>query len=82
MADDKTIAKVDALKVKAANKISPAQEKLKIAKELYRDNPTKVFSDAVEKAKEQAKKEIKPAAIVSPVKRPSEAVMKKLTGKK
>jgi hypothetical protein len=29
-----------------------------------------------------SKKEIKPAAIVSPVKRPSEAVMKKLTGKK
>jgi hypothetical protein len=29
-----------------------------------------------------SKKEIKPAAIVTPVKRPSEAVMKKLTGKK
>ncbi len=29
-----------------------------------------------------SKKEIKPAAIVSPVKRPSEAVMKKVTGKK
>ena len=29
-----------------------------------------------------SKKEIKPAAIVAPVKRPSEAVMKKLTGKK
>jgi hypothetical protein len=28
-----------------------------------------------------SKKEIKPAAIVAPVKRPSEAVMKKLTGK-
>jgi hypothetical protein len=30
----------------------------------------------------EAKKEIKPAKIVSPVKRPSEAVMKKVTGKK
>ena len=28
-----------------------------------------------------SKKEMKPAAIVAPVKRPSEAVMKKLTGK-
>jgi hypothetical protein len=31
--------------------------------------------------KKEAKKEIKPAAIVAPVKRPSEAVMKKLTSK-
>jgi hypothetical protein len=32
--------------------------------------------------KKEAKKEMKPAAIVAPVKRPSEAVMKKVTGKK
>lgn len=77
MADDKTMTKADALKVKAANKISPAQEKLKIAKSLYQDNPTKVFSDAVDRAKEQVKKEMKPAAIVAPVKRPAKKEMGK-----
>jgi len=83
MADDnKEKARLDALRVKEPYKTSPAQEKLKIAKQLYEDNPTKVFADAVERAKINVGKEIKPAAIVSPVKRPSEAVMKKLTEKK
>lgn len=32
------------------------EEKLKIAKQLYKDNPTEVFSDAVERAKDKVNK--------------------------
>lgn len=49
------------------------QERLDIAKK-YRDMAKKDSLEAVNL--------MKPAAIVAPVKRPSEAVMKKLTGKK
>jgi hypothetical protein len=37
--------------VKSSSQLSEAQEKLKIAKKLYKDNPSKVFSDAVDSAK-------------------------------
>ena len=49
------------------------QQRLDIAKK-YRDMAKKDSLEAV--------KLMKPAAIVAPVKRPSEAVMKRLTGKK
>jgi hypothetical protein len=60
-------------KLKDDTEIPVGQQRLDIAKK-YRDMAKKDSLDAV--------KLMKPAAIVTPVKRPSEAVMKRLTGKK
>lgn len=51
------VAKPDALKTKSPIKVSPAGEKLKMAEKLYKDNPSKTYADAVERAKSNVKKE-------------------------
>jgi len=60
-------------KLSESTEIPVGQQRLDIAKK-YRDMAKKDSLESV--------KLMKPAAIVAPIKRPSEAVMKKVTGKK
>jgi hypothetical protein len=78
-------------KAQIKNKVKPGQTGISLYKETLgqpypvgkeRVDIAKKYRDMAKKDSLEAVKLMKPAAIVSPVKRPSEAVMKKVTGKK
>lgn len=85
-----TMPEIEKMEAKSGDVMNYFHEKVDKAKEDYHRQKNKMAKgllydydkDGHPISPFSSKKEIKPAAIVAPVKRPSEAVMKKLTGKK
>jgi hypothetical protein len=85
-----TMPEIEKMEAKSGDVMNYFHEKVDKAKDDYHRQKDKMDKSGIIKYDKDghpislfsSKKEMKPAAIVSPVKRPSEAVMKKLTGKK
>ena len=84
-----TLAEIKKMEAKSGDVMDYLHNKVYKAKENYSRQEDKAKKDGILNYDKNgyainplsSKKEIKPAAIVAPVKRPSEAVMKKLTSK-